>query len=162
MVLAHARGYRTGEIDVALHPRQRGTSKYAGSGRVLVGLLDLIAVWFLLQFSRKPMLLFGLTGLVLFGLGFLVGVAAVIMRLLGHGFRPLLTLVVLLGVVGISLFGFGFVAEMVANLRAEVDQLRETLRSVQAQERQGRPGAGGTGGQGQAGEGAHPDRLAHG
>ena len=50
---------------------------------------------------------------------------------MGHGFRPLLDLVVLLGVVGISLFGFGFVAEMVATLRAELDDLREAVRGFE-------------------------------
>jgi hypothetical protein len=50
---------------------------------------------------------------------------------MGYGFRPLLTLVVFLGVMGISLFGFGFIAEMIATLRAEVDDLRESLRGLQ-------------------------------
>jgi glycosyltransferase involved in cell wall biosynthesis len=130
VVLAHAQGYRVGELDVTLHPRQKGVSKYGGSGRVFIGFLDLLAVWFLLLFSRKPMLLFGFTGLVLLSLGFAVGLAAVVMRLLGHGFRPLLNLVVLFAVMGISLWGFGFVAEMIATLRAEVDDLREAVREL--------------------------------
>lgn len=135
VVLAHARGYRVGEIDVTLYPRRRGESKYTGSGRVFVGLLDLLAVWFQLQFSRKPMLFFGFTGLLIFILGFLVGVVAVIMRLMGQGFRPLLDLVVLLGVIGISLFGFGFLAEMVASVRAEMDELRESVRELENRNR---------------------------
>ncbi len=130
VVIAHARGYRVGELDVALYPRRRGLSKYGGGGRVFVGLLDLVAVWFLLLFSRKPMLLFGFTGLVLLTLGLLVGVAAIVMRLMGHGFRPLLNLVVLLGVMGVSLFGFGFVAELVATLRAEIDDLKDSIRKL--------------------------------
>jgi glycosyltransferase involved in cell wall biosynthesis len=128
VVLAHARGYRVSEIDVTLYPRTKGESKYGGSSRVFVGLLDLFAVWFLLLFSRKPMLLFGFTGLALIGLGLLVGGFAIVMRLLGQGFRPLLNLVVLLEVMGVSLFGFGFVAELVAQLRAEVDDLRDSMR----------------------------------
>ncbi|NIR42988.1 MAG: glycosyltransferase [Gemmatimonadetes bacterium] len=128
VVLAHAKGYKVGELDVTLHPRRRGETKYGGSSRVFVGLLDLVSVWFLLIFSRKPMLLFGFTGLLLVGLGLLVGITAIVLRLLGHGFRPLLTLVVLLGIMGVSLFGFGFVAELIATLRAEVDDLRESLR----------------------------------
>lgn len=130
VVIAHARGYRIGEVDVRLHPRRRGTSKYGGKGRVLVGLLDLLSVWFLLVFSRKPMLLFGFTGLALLALGLLVGLGALTARLLGHGFRPLLNLVVLLGAMGASLLGFGLVAELVAQLRAEVDDVRETLRDL--------------------------------
>ncbi len=130
VVLAYARGYSVGEIDVKLYPRRKGDPKYGGTGRILIGFLDLVAVWFLLLFSRKPMLLFGVTGLALLGIGLLVGLGAIVMRLLGQGFRPLLTLVVLLGVVGVSLFGFGFVAELVATMRAEVDDLREMVRKL--------------------------------
>ncbi len=127
VVLAHARGHRLGEIDIALYPRRRGRPKYTGSGRIIVGMLDLIAVWFQLFFSRKPMLLFGVPGLALGALGFLTGIAAVVLRLFGHGFRPLLDLVVLLLVLGAVLFCFGFVGEMVATLRAEVDELRRRV-----------------------------------
>ena len=130
VVLAHARGYRTGEIDIELYPRRRGTPKYTGTGRVFVGFLDLVAVWFLLLFARKPMLLFGFTGLTLLALAFIIGVVAIVMRLMQHGFRPLLDLVVLLGGVGISLFGFGFVAELVATMRAEVDDLKQSIRAL--------------------------------
>jgi glycosyltransferase involved in cell wall biosynthesis len=133
VVLAYARGYRVTEIDIALYPRRKGESKYGGSGRILVGLLDLLAVWFLLLFSRKPMLLFGFTGLALLALAFVVGAVAVAMRLLGHGFRPLLNLVLLLAVLGVSLFGFGFVAEMVAAMRAELDDLREKIRDLRSE-----------------------------
>jgi hypothetical protein len=42
----------------------------------------------------------------------------------GMGFRPLLTLVLLLETVGVTLFGFGLLAEMVAQLRQEVESLR--------------------------------------
>lgn len=124
VVLAHARGHRLGEIDVVLHPRRRGRPKYTGSRRIVIGILDLLAVWFQLFFSRKPMLLFGVPGIALLGLGGLTGVAAVALRLMGHGFRPLLDLVVLLVVVGSILFCFGFLGEMVASLRADVDELK--------------------------------------
>ncbi|MGH7672789.1 MAG: glycosyltransferase [Gemmatimonadales bacterium] len=127
VVLAHARGYRVGEIDVALHARRHGRSKYTGSGRIFIGTLDLLSVWFQLFFSRKPMLLFGIPGMALFFLGILLGGVAVVIRLMGHGFRPLLDLVVLLMIVGALLFCFAFLAEMVASLRAEVDDLRRRI-----------------------------------
>jgi glycosyltransferase involved in cell wall biosynthesis len=127
VVLAHARGYRLGEIDVALHPRRHGRSKYTGSGRIFIGTLDLLSVWFQLFFSRKPMLLFGIPGMALFVLGILMGGVAVAIRLMGQGFRPLLDLVVLLMIVGALLFCFAFLAEMVASLRAEVEDLRRRV-----------------------------------
>jgi hypothetical protein len=128
VVLAHDRGFRIGEIDIRLLPRRRGESKYSGQGRVVVGLLDLVSVWFQLVFSRKPMLFFGLTGIVMMGLGVLVGLAALFLRfVLDTGFRPLLTLVVFLVLLGGLLFVAGLLAELIAGLRAEVEDLRRDI-----------------------------------
>jgi len=86
-------------------------------------------VWFLLLFSRKPLLLFGTLGLAMILLGALVGLVALWLRFVhGFGFRPLLTLVLLLEVLGFLLFGFGLLAEMVAQLREEVSELRRRAR----------------------------------
>ena len=125
VVLAHARGYSVTEMDVTLYPRRAGTSKYAGRWRVLGGLVDLLSVWFLLIFSRKPLLLFGTLGLGMIAAGFLVGLLAIYLRVFHQlGFRPLLTLVALLETVGFTLFGFGLLAEMVALVREEVEAYR--------------------------------------
>jgi glycosyltransferase involved in cell wall biosynthesis len=128
IVLAYARGYTVTEIDIALFPRHAGVSKFSGRGRILIGVGDLLVVWFYLKFSEKPMQLFGGAGLALILLGLLVGLVAVVLRI-GEwmppfGYRPLLTLVVLLETVGFVLFGFGFIGEMIAILRTEVDALR--------------------------------------
>jgi glycosyltransferase involved in cell wall biosynthesis len=129
VVMAHARGYRVTEIDAILLPRRAGTSKYSGVWRVLSGVMDLFSVWFLLLFSRKPLLLFGTTGAILIVAGLVVGFAAIYLRVFYDlGFRPLLTLVALLEPVGFMLFGFGLVAEMVAQLREELDDFRRRLR----------------------------------
>lgn len=128
VVLAHASGYRIGEIDIELLPRRHGEAKYSGRGRIFVGTLDLLAVWFQVIFSRKPMLFFGLTGFALFALGGLTGIAALYLRFVaGAGFRPLLTLVVLLVLLGGLLFVVGFIAELVAALRAEIEELRREI-----------------------------------
>jgi glycosyltransferase involved in cell wall biosynthesis len=128
VVLAHARGFRVTEIEVELHPRRHGASKYSGQGRIVVGTLDLLSVWFQLVFSRRPMLLFGVTGLVLLAGGALVGLVAVYLRVALHaGYRPLLTLVLLLVVVGLLLFAVGFLAELIASLRGEVEDLRQRI-----------------------------------
>ena len=123
------------EIDIELHPRRAGESKYRGPFRILVGLIDLISVWFLLLFSRKPLLLFGGTGIVLAGLGLLVAAVTVYLRF-GHplifdpyvppfGYRPLLYLVMLLETLGFLLVGFGLVSEQVAQVRDELEAMRE-------------------------------------
>jgi glycosyltransferase involved in cell wall biosynthesis len=132
VVLAHAEGYTVSEIDITLYPRRAGEAKYSGRRRVLIGVGDLVVVWFYLKFSAKPMQFFGGTGLVLIALGFLVGLVAVALRVGAwmppFGFRPLLTLVLLLETVGFMLFGFGFMAELIATLRAEVEELRRRVR----------------------------------
>lgn len=129
VVLAHARGYSVTELDIRLHPRKAGVSKYSGRFRIVVGLMDLISVWFLLLFSRKPLMLFGFSGVVLIGLGLVVGGVAFYLRYVeGMGFRPLLYLVVLLETVGFLLLGVGLLAEMVAHLQHEVDALRRRSR----------------------------------
>ncbi len=132
VVLAHAQGYSVTEIDIDLFPRAAGVSKYSGRGRVLIGVGDLIVVWFYLKFSAKPMQFFGGTGLALITLGVVVGLVAIVLRVGGlmppFGYRPLLTLVLLLETVGFMLFGFGFIAELIATLRVEVEDLRARLR----------------------------------
>jgi len=136
VVLAHARGARVAEIDVELHPRRAGKSKYTGPLRILVGTMDLISVWFLLLFSRKPLLLFGGTGLALAALGVLVGAVSFYLRfvhpMLGFapyippmGYRPLLYLVMLLETLGFLLVGFGLVSEQVAQVRDELEAIRK-------------------------------------
>jgi glycosyltransferase involved in cell wall biosynthesis len=136
VVLAHARGARVAEIDVELHPRRAGVSKYTGPLRIFVGVVDLMSVWFLLLFSRKPLLLFGGTGFALAGLGVIVGAVSVYLRflhpMLGFepyippmGYRPLLYLVMLLETLGFLLVGFGLVSEQVAQVRDELEAVRK-------------------------------------
>ncbi len=126
VVLAHARGHSVAEIDVDLYPRRSGTSKYRGPIRIAVGLMDMISVWFLLLFSRKPLLLFGSAGVGLIASGLAVAGVAIYFRYVeGQGFRPLLYLVMLLETLGFLLVGIGLLAEMVAGVRDELDSIRK-------------------------------------
>jgi hypothetical protein len=138
VVIAAAQGFRLAERPVPLYPRRAGKSKF-GIGRIPVGVLDLVSVWFQLRFGRKPLLFFGVSGAILFFLGFLVGVGALVYRFVfGVGFRPLLDLIMVLVISGVSLFGFGFVGDMIAGLREE-------LRRVEREVAQLRGGARGQG-----------------
>lgn len=130
VVIAAVDGFRVSEVPVTLHPRRAGRSKF-GLGRIPVGVTDLLSVWFQLRFGRKPMLFFGVSGGILFAVGFLVGIVALVLRFgYGFGFRPFLDLVMVLVITGVALFGFGFVGEMLADMRQEVRMLAERLDRV--------------------------------
>ena len=131
VVLAWDRGFTVTEVDIDLLPRRHGEAKYSGRKRILVGMLDLISVAFFLFFSRKPMIFFGLSGFVMAGLGVVVGLVTIGLRIAGNmppfGYRPLLYLVILLETLGFLLFGFGLLAEMVAQQRTELDSFRARI-----------------------------------
>jgi glycosyltransferase involved in cell wall biosynthesis len=131
VVIAAAQGFRLAERPVPLHPRRAGKTKF-GLGRIPVGVLDLLSVWFQLRFGRKPMLFFGVAGALLFLLGIVAGAVAVWLRFgpRHFGFRPLLDLIMVLVISGIALFGFGFVGEMVAGMREELRALERELERL--------------------------------
>jgi glycosyltransferase involved in cell wall biosynthesis len=127
VVIAVVDGFRLTSRPVPVYPRRAGQSKF-GWRRIPVGVLDLLSVWFQLRFGRKPMLFFGVAGAVLFLIGILAGIGALIARFAFEaGFRPLLNLVETMVITGVVLFGFGFLGEMVAGLREEH---REVLRMI--------------------------------
>ena len=129
VVIAASQGFRLAQQPIPLYPRRAGNSKF-GIGRIPVGVLDLMSVWFQLRFGRKPMLFFGLAGAILFLIGLVTGGVALYLRFgPPHvGFRPLLDLIMVLVISGVVLFGFGFVGEMLAGMREE---LRTLEREVQ-------------------------------
>ena len=126
--LAAARGFRVTEIPVVLRPRQFGEAKYSGRARIFIGFFDLIAVAFQLTFMRKPLLYFGVLGTGVLSLGFVAGLVAVILRLAGHGFRPLLYLVILLVVAGLVLFAAGFLGESLSGISDRLERLERLER----------------------------------
>jgi hypothetical protein len=65
-------------------------------------------------------------------IGFLVGVAALILRFgYGIGFRPFLNLVETMVISGIVLFGFGFLGEMIAGMREETREMARELARLE-------------------------------
>ena len=114
-VLAHARGFRVGEIEVHHRARRFGRSKY-GVARFLKGFLDLISVQFLARFGQRPLHVLGALGLALFGLGSLGLVYLAAIWVLGEGpigIRPLLAYSSTMLTVGTQLVSLGILAELV-------------------------------------------------
>lgn len=120
--LASEYGFVIKEIPVELKPRLYGRPKYQQKTRIIVGFFDLLAVKFQLSFLKKPLLYFGTAGMLQILAGILVGIIAVVLRIFGHGFRPLLYLVILLVVSGILFFSLGLIGE---SIRAILDHLEK-------------------------------------
>ena len=131
VALAAADGYTVSEVPVPLYPRHAGQSKF-GIGRIPIGVLDMLSVWFELRFGKKPLLLFGTMGALLFSIGVLTGLVALGIRVFaGIGFRPLLNLIEVCVVVGSVLFVGGLLGEMIAVQRTELREMRRRLDEMQ-------------------------------
>jgi glycosyltransferase involved in cell wall biosynthesis len=123
-VLAHARGFRVGELEVRHRRRRHGASKY-GFARFLKGFLDLVTVRFLTRFRERPLHMLGGIGLGLSVLGAL-GMLSLAISWLDTanrpiGNRPLLFYSIALLLVGLQLVSVGILAELVTsyNIRTE-------------------------------------------
>jgi glycosyltransferase involved in cell wall biosynthesis len=128
IVVAAAEGYSVAEVPIPLYARNAGVSKFNRS-RIIVGMLDMLSVWFELRFGRKPLLLFGGLGGALFAIGFLTGIVALALRFFPPyvGFRPLLNLVETCVIVGSVLMVGGLLGEQIAVQRAELREVRRRL-----------------------------------
>ncbi|HIE05169.1 MAG TPA: glycosyltransferase family 2 protein [bacterium (Candidatus Stahlbacteria)] len=121
--LAYDAGFKVGEVGVKLRPRQHGQPKYASFSRIFIGFFDLLAVKFQQSFLKKPMLYFGVLGSLAILLGILIGIVAIVLRILGSGFRPLLYLVILLILAGLLLFALGLIGETSAYIIDRLERL---------------------------------------
>jgi glycosyltransferase involved in cell wall biosynthesis len=136
IVIAAADGFSVSEVPIAVYPRTAGESKF-GRSRIFVGVLDLVSVWFELRFGRKPLLLFGLVGVVLFTVGVLTGIVALLMRFVIPpyvGFRPLLNLIETCLILGFLSFATGLLGEQIAGQRSELREVRRRLDAIDSDE----------------------------
>jgi len=116
-----------GEKVVEHRKRQFGETKF-GLNRFVNGYLDLMTLWFLSKFGKKPMHFFGVYGSLMFLLGFLAVVvvgANKFIAIVEHVKAPLVTdspyfyLSMLAMMLGTQLFLAGFVGEIVARNSTE-------------------------------------------
>ena len=124
VVLAAESGFNIDEVKVNVYPRHAGKSKF-GTGRILGGVLDLLAVKFQVSFTRKPLRFFGTLGVLSILAGFITGLLALYLRFFTpHGSRVWLYLVILFVLSGLMLFSLGFLAEVIVSIRDEIESLK--------------------------------------
>jgi len=116
-----------GEKVVEHRKRQFGETKF-GLNRFVNGYLDLMTLWFLSKFGKKPMHFFGLYGSLMFLLGLMAVVTVGVNKLIAiiEGVRaPLVTespyfyLAMLAMTLGTQLFLAGFLGEIIARNSTE-------------------------------------------
>ena len=117
-ILAKNEGYKKiGEKIVNHRPRKYGKTKF-GPSRFLYGFLDLLTIWFISSFGKRPMHLFGSLGLILITTGFLfaayLGYDKIILnpggRLITE--RPEFYNSLVTMIIGSQFFSMGFIGEL--------------------------------------------------
>ena len=114
-LLVYRQGFKVAEIPVqqSLEDRKRRVQR---PGVYLRRLLDILTLFFLVKFTKKPLRFFGLVGSGFLGTGTVITGYLGIYRILGFGGiadRPLLILGVLLIVLGVQLFSIGLLGEII-------------------------------------------------
>ena len=113
---------RLGEKVVHHQARKYGSSKF-GLNRFFNGYLDLITLWFLSSFGRKPMHVFGFLGTIMFFIGFVAAVILGVDKLyaLTQGIpqrlvtdSPYFYIALTMMIIGTQLFLTGFVGDLVS------------------------------------------------
>ncbi|HHU96649.1 MAG: glycosyltransferase [Bacteroidota bacterium] len=132
-ILAKDAGFtRIGEKVVQHQPRKYGKSKF-GARRFVNGYLDLMTLWFLNRFGKKPMHIFGLWGSIMFLLGLLaiILVGAIKLYDMHHGnpYRlvtesPYFYISLTMMILGTLLFLAGFLGELITRNAPERNNYR--------------------------------------
>jgi glycosyltransferase involved in cell wall biosynthesis len=118
---------RITEKPVQHQKRKYGVSKF-GIERFVNGFLDLVSLWFLSRFGKKPMHFFGFTGILMFLAGAVLTIWVIAEKLIqqsnGLAYRPvtdqpLFYLALVAVLLGFQLFLAGFICEMVSRNSSE-------------------------------------------
>lgn len=122
-ILAKWAGFtRIGEQVVQHYPRKYGTTKF-GAGRFVKGFLDLLSIFFVGKFGKRPMHFFGTMGVLSFLGGFIIAIWLIVEKLISianeSAYRnvtdqPLFFLALTAIILGTQLFVTGFLAELVS------------------------------------------------
>ena len=129
---------KIGEKVVHHQARKYGKSKF-GLNRFVNGYLDLLTLWFLSSFGRKPMHVFGFLGTIMFFIGFVAAVIIGANKLiaLAHGVpqrlvtdSPYFYISLTMMIIGTQLFLAGFVGDLISRSSSTRNdyQIEEAIR----------------------------------
>ena len=117
-ILAKNEGFKKiGQKIVNHRPRKYGRTKF-GASRFLHGFLDLLTIWFISSFGKRPMHLFGSLGLLMLTTGLLFAIFLGYDKLFVNPFGKLITerpefyISLVTMVIGSQFFSMGFIGEL--------------------------------------------------
>ncbi len=120
-LLATRYGFRVKEVKLRQSSKDLQRRIY-NPGVYLRRILDILTVFFLVKFTKKPLRFFGLVGSATFGAGALTTLFLVVQRLFFQvplADRPALLLSLLLVVLGAQLFALGLIGELIIYTHAK-------------------------------------------
>ncbi len=136
-VMASA-GFKIGEVKTNWYPRKSGKSKF-GLSRAAISFFDLLAVKFLLVFTRKPMFFFGSVGVIFLGIGLAMGLYLLYAYLALHTQNLAVLLVALVLVLfGVILMMLGCLSELIVSGQQRIEKIEEQLTKSSRDKESGR------------------------
>jgi len=131
-LLAKSAGFTNiGEKVVQHQARKYGETKF-GMDRFIHGFLDLVTIWFLSRFGKRPMHLFGALGVIMFAIGFGFALYLGIDKLFLNPFgrlitqRPQFYMSLATMIIGTQFFVAGFLGELI--LRTKENKKRYLIK----------------------------------
>ncbi|TYA94790.1 glycosyltransferase family 2 protein [Seonamhaeicola marinus] len=129
---AFLNGARIAQVPVKHHERQFGKSKY-GLGRTFKVISDLLLIIFQRKYLQRPMHLFGNLGLASFGIGLLINLYFLVLKLMGQDIwgKPMLILGVMMILIGIQFFTIGIITDLLMKTYFESQKKKPyTIRKI--------------------------------
>ena len=133
-IIAGKKNYKIAEIVVKHKKREFGKSKF-GWERNAKGFLDIMTIFFITGYIKKPGHFFGTLGLISFLFGFLIGIYITYLRITTGGINyryPLLFLGILAMIIGIQLVTTGLLAELFVYYMSPRDKSDDKIEEILA------------------------------
>lgn len=114
-LLADRYGFKIKEIEIK-QSKKDAFKRIHSPGIYTRRLLDLLSVFFLIKFTKKPLRFFGISGSVVFGFGAIIGFILLIQRMffrIGLADRPIVLVSLLFIVLGVQIFAIGLIGELI-------------------------------------------------
>jgi len=135
-ILAKNQGFtKIGEQEVKHQARKYGTTKF-GAERFVNGFLDLITIWFISKFGKRPMHFFGLVGTLIFLVGFFLsvylGVDKLYLNKIGRLItdRPQFFIALTCMILGTQFFLAGFLGEIFLSNKSKKHKRYKVLETI--------------------------------